>query len=474
MLKTRKELITLRQACMAAAKHETRKILVCAGTGCVAGGSLEIYDAMKARLEELGVPCEVSLDMHAERDTIGMKKSGCHGFCEMGPLVRIEPQGWLYTKVKVEDCEEIIETTLVGKKPFETPLSAAAGERHALPSVPRTHHQRQVYHITLQADCIAVFYKIFLTFCEMDEIISPAQGITRHQRLHLLGCLVLAVYDRGVALAPEAAARQVHLCTVYAVEHQLCHGIKMLRRDILASQSRPIQQDAQHAGHKGGVCALEIFADGKGTFVIHHHFAHLRLCNALQQIALLAPHRCRTPNRLHHRRVDLLQQRNQLMTDAIAAKVEIVVACILTMGDVVHLRIGFDLLAAHRQEGANELAPHGCHAAKPLAAAAADELQQHGLRLILCLMSSGDALRTEGGCRLLQKGVTAVACRFFDAETMLLGIGGHIAVSRDAGDLPLGAKLLHKAGIGFRFLPSEAVVIMRCRKEKILFLRKSL
>ena len=113
MLKTRKELITLRQACMAAAKHETRKILVCAGTGCVAGGSLEIYDAMKARLEELGVPCEVSLDMHAERDTVGMKKSGCHGFCEMGPLMRIEPQGWLYTKVKLEDVEEIVQTTIL-------------------------------------------------------------------------------------------------------------------------------------------------------------------------------------------------------------------------------------------------------------------------------------------------------------------------------------------------------------------------
>ena len=42
-----------------------------------------------------------------------MKKSGCHGFCEMGPLVRIEPQGWLYTKVKLDDCEEIIDRTII-------------------------------------------------------------------------------------------------------------------------------------------------------------------------------------------------------------------------------------------------------------------------------------------------------------------------------------------------------------------------
>ena len=44
--------------------------------------------------------------------SVGLKKSGCHGFCEMGPLLRIEPQGWLYTKVKLEDCEEIIEKTV--------------------------------------------------------------------------------------------------------------------------------------------------------------------------------------------------------------------------------------------------------------------------------------------------------------------------------------------------------------------------
>ena len=33
-------------------------------------------------------------------ESIGLKKSGCHGFCEMGPLLRIEPMGWLYLKVK--------------------------------------------------------------------------------------------------------------------------------------------------------------------------------------------------------------------------------------------------------------------------------------------------------------------------------------------------------------------------------------
>ncbi len=53
-------------------------------------------------------------DADFHKGSVGVKRSGCHGFCEMGPLVRIEPGGLLYTKVKVSDCEEIVEKTIIG------------------------------------------------------------------------------------------------------------------------------------------------------------------------------------------------------------------------------------------------------------------------------------------------------------------------------------------------------------------------
>ncbi len=109
---TRKELQNLRKSLKKAYEAETRKIIVCGGTGCVAGGSLGIYDKLKAEMENNGLKVEVSLEKEPHDDSVGLKKSGCHGFCEMGPLVRIEPQGWLYTKVKLEDCDEIIEKTI--------------------------------------------------------------------------------------------------------------------------------------------------------------------------------------------------------------------------------------------------------------------------------------------------------------------------------------------------------------------------
>lgn len=113
MIKNRQELIAYREAVKKAYSTQTEKIIVCAGTGCVAGGSLKIYDRLKELMEERNINVSVELEVDPHDDSVGLKKSGCHGFCEMGPLMRIDPQGWLYTKVKLEDCEEIVEKTVM-------------------------------------------------------------------------------------------------------------------------------------------------------------------------------------------------------------------------------------------------------------------------------------------------------------------------------------------------------------------------
>ncbi len=119
MFKNREELITFRDEIKKSLEKQKIKLLVCAGTGCVAGGSLEIYKRLTDLMTERGLPYSVVLEEEPHGDTVGMKKCGCHGFCEMGPLLRVEPQGWLYTKVKIEDCEEIIDRTVIGGELIE-------------------------------------------------------------------------------------------------------------------------------------------------------------------------------------------------------------------------------------------------------------------------------------------------------------------------------------------------------------------
>ena len=111
---------------------EGREILVCAGTGCIAGGSMKIYDYLKAECERRGLKTRVSLRHEgAGDDAIHFKKSGCHGFCEMGPLLTIEPEGILYTHVKVEDCDEIIEKTILGGQVVDRLLYQLNGVAYA-------------------------------------------------------------------------------------------------------------------------------------------------------------------------------------------------------------------------------------------------------------------------------------------------------------------------------------------------------
>ena len=113
-IKNREELIAKQEEYRASLNSQRKQILICAGTGCVAGGSLEIYAKMKDIIEGKGLKCALVLEKDPHGDSIGLKKSGCHGFCEMGPLLRIEPMGWLYIKVSLDDCEEIIEKSIIG------------------------------------------------------------------------------------------------------------------------------------------------------------------------------------------------------------------------------------------------------------------------------------------------------------------------------------------------------------------------
>ena len=116
-LENRTQLTLLREQCQEKRNKETCKILVCGGTGCLAGGSDKIFDRfseLTAGMDHVEVRIGAEI---AHGEHVGVKKSGCHGFCEMGPLVRIEPYNYLYLKVKLEDCEEIFEKTVLHGEP---------------------------------------------------------------------------------------------------------------------------------------------------------------------------------------------------------------------------------------------------------------------------------------------------------------------------------------------------------------------
>jgi len=92
-------------------KSQGLRVLVCAGTGCVANGSLQIIEKFK----ELGADVSVLTDY----DKMTIIPTGCHGFCEQGVLVIIPDKHVTYVKVKESDVEEIYESHIKNNKPVE-------------------------------------------------------------------------------------------------------------------------------------------------------------------------------------------------------------------------------------------------------------------------------------------------------------------------------------------------------------------
>ncbi len=84
-----------------------RIVYVCRGTACISGGGNAVYEALQSELEHQGV----------ENATIDF--TGCHGFCQQGPNVVVEPEGIFYTHVQPEDAADIVGMHLKEGKPVE-------------------------------------------------------------------------------------------------------------------------------------------------------------------------------------------------------------------------------------------------------------------------------------------------------------------------------------------------------------------
>lgn len=81
-------------------------VLVCGGTGCLSSNSSDIVDNLIAEIKAAGM-----------EDEVKVLKTGCFGFCEKGPIVKILPDNTFYTQVKPEDAKEIVAEHIVkGRK----------------------------------------------------------------------------------------------------------------------------------------------------------------------------------------------------------------------------------------------------------------------------------------------------------------------------------------------------------------------
>ncbi|ACH38468.1 benzoyl-CoA reductase electron transfer protein, putative [Citrifermentans bemidjiense Bem] len=107
-IKSPAELEAFRKAILAKRDDKKPCITLCSGSACHATGSEKVADAILAELES-----------HGLKDQVDIRRTGCHGFCEQGPIVVVYPEGISYLKVKPEDVCEIVSHTFKEKKLVE-------------------------------------------------------------------------------------------------------------------------------------------------------------------------------------------------------------------------------------------------------------------------------------------------------------------------------------------------------------------
>ncbi|MCP4665514.1 MAG: hydrogenase, partial [Deltaproteobacteria bacterium] len=107
-IRTLSDLDALRQTILSKRDPDRQVVKVCCSTGCRAGGALKIIDAFRQELVDRPL-----------KDKIEVKKTGCRGFCENGPVMAVEPADIFYNRVEPEDVPDIVSETLLSGKPVD-------------------------------------------------------------------------------------------------------------------------------------------------------------------------------------------------------------------------------------------------------------------------------------------------------------------------------------------------------------------
>jgi len=102
-LENREALQELRNSLQAQLKEDKKRLIsLCAGSGCGAYGTEKVYQVLIDELAKQGVQKDVEV-----------KLTGCHGFCEKGPIMVIHPEGIFYSQLKEKHIPEIVEKTII-------------------------------------------------------------------------------------------------------------------------------------------------------------------------------------------------------------------------------------------------------------------------------------------------------------------------------------------------------------------------
>ena len=114
-------------------------VLVCGGTGCTSSGSQKVINAFEKHLKDKGIEKEIKV-----------VQTGCHGLCELGPVVVVYPEGVFYSKVQEEDVKEIVSEHLLKGRIVKRLVYDESIDRDVIKSLDNVDFYRKQFRIALK------------------------------------------------------------------------------------------------------------------------------------------------------------------------------------------------------------------------------------------------------------------------------------------------------------------------------------
>ncbi len=108
-LESTRDLEALREELRKQRDPNAKQVRICLGTGCTAKGAIRVFERFQ----------EAARQSDDATSVIGAKCTGCHGFCERGPIVVVDPGNLFYSNVKEEDVPEIWRESVIGGRVLE-------------------------------------------------------------------------------------------------------------------------------------------------------------------------------------------------------------------------------------------------------------------------------------------------------------------------------------------------------------------
>ncbi len=252
------ELDSLRQSLVAARDPEKPRVSVCCGTGCRVYGSMKVIDAFREEIDGRGL-----------HDKVDVVSTGCHGFCERGPVVVLKPRGIFYQRMSVDDVPEVVSESMLNGTIIDRLLytDPGTGEKIVYEHDVPFYQKQQRLVLDLNGDIDPTNIRDYIAFGGYSALSKVLQGMTSDEVIQEV--TESGLRGRGGAGFPAGLKWKLCRKAEGDIKYVICNADE---GDPGAYMDRSIMEGNPHRVLEGMIIGAYAIGAGQGHVYIRNEY----------------------------------------------------------------------------------------------------------------------------------------------------------------------------------------------------------